>query len=339
MVDRGDTSNTKMSKICIICKKEIPKSQLIGKNKDRRKVCEGECKKINSKKVNTNWSAKKRGTGLDKNEVGDVMFGNMKEPLMPAPSGSYGYLGVILYNKSKDKIQCHVCGKFYRALSGSGHLKLHEMSNDEYKEKFEIDRTVALCAEGTREKHLNALLMREDYQDGTVLKKLNKYTKSKNANEQRKKTNLGKKRRIYAKNKTGHCPEQLLDKIKQLHAKLGYVPNGEDFKREHTGKYISSIIQTFGSYNKAIEKCGFEIPDKFRNSYKRDDLINYLKDFYKRFGRTASNTDFKRGYLPSIKVYIRVFGSLNNARIEAGVPVTINLGYGRWSEVKINNKQ
>lgn len=322
-------------KECIICHKEIPKEQLIGKNKSRRKVCEGICQKENQKSVNTNWSAKRRGTGLSKEEVGDVMFGNMKEPLMPAPSGNHGYLGVILYNKTKDKIQCHVCGKFYRALSGSGHLKIHEMNNEEYKEKFEIDRTVALCAEGTREKHLEALIMREDYQDGTILKKLKKYTVSKEANEQRKKTNLGKKRRIYAKNKTGHCPEQLLEKIKKLKTELGFVPNGEDFKRKNKGKYLSSIIQTFGSYNRAIEKCGFEVPDKFRDSYKRDELIKYLQDFYKRFGRTASNTDFKRGYLPSVKTYVRTFGSLNKARMEAGVPVTINLGYGKWQEVKL----
>lgn len=324
-----------MPKVCLECGKNIPKEQLIGKNLSRRKVCEGECRKNHAKKVNTNWAARRRGTGLYQDEVGDVMFGNMKEPLMPAPLGNHGYLGVIIYNKTKDKIQCHVCGKFYRALSGSGHLKLHEMTNDEYKEKFEIDRTVALCAEGTREKHLNALIVRDDYQDGTILNKLKKYSKSSKADNQRKTTNLGKKRRIYAKNKTGHCPEQLLDKIKQLQSKLGYVPNGEDFKREHVGKYMWSIVQTFGSYNKAVEKCGFEIPDKFRNSYKREDLLKYLKDFYKRFGRTASNTDFKRGYLPSVQTYTRMFGSLNKARIEAGVPVTINLGYGKWSEVKI----
>lgn len=322
-------------KTCIICKKEIPKEQLVGKNRNRRKTCEGECQKKNAKLINTNWSAKRRGTGSSVDEVGDVMFGNMKEPLMPAPSGNHGYLGIILYNKSKDRIQCHVCGKFYRALSGSGHLKLHEMTNDEYKEKFEIDRTVVLCAEGTREKHLNALLQREDYQDGTILKKLHKYTKSEEAKKQRKTAMLGKKRRIYAKNKTGHCPEQLLDLIKKLHTKNNRVPNGEDFKREHKGKYFSSIIQTFGSYNKAVEKCGFEVPDKFRDAYKRDELIKYLQDFYKRFGRTACNTDFKRGYLPSTKVYIRVFGSLNKARQEAGVPVVIQLGYAKWQQVKL----
>lgn len=328
-----------MQKQCLVCKKNIPQEQLQGKNLSRRKVCIGECQKEHAKKRNTEWSAKRRGTGLSEEEVGDVMFGNMKEPLMPAPTGSHGYLGVILYNKTKDRIQCHVCGKFFRSLNGSGHLKVHEMSVDDYKEKFEIDRTVALVAEGTREKHLNALIQREDYQDGSILLKLSKYSKSKKAEQQRKVAMVGKKRRIYAKNKTGHCPEQLLDKIKQLKEELGFVPNGEDFKRKYNKKYIYSINQTFGSYNKAVEKCGFDVPDKFRNAYKREDLLNYLKDFYKRFGRTASHTDFKRGYLPSVQTYVRTFGSLNKARMEAGVPVTINLGYGKWTEAIIKNKE
>lgn len=282
------------------------------------------------RRIDREYKRKKYKTG---NDFAHSFFGNVKEPLMKA-EGYHGYLGVIAYNKKKDKIQCHICGLFFRALSGSGHLKIHGINGDEYKEKFSIARTVALVGEGTREKNLQAVLNRKDYPD--LVKALKKYSDSPEGLKQRRTTNLKKKRRLSSKNITGHCPAQLAQKIKDLEGKLGFVPNSEDFKREYKGKYMSTIIQTFGSYNKAVEFAGFKPRDKFWYAYTKDELINYMKNFYNRFNRSPRNTDFRRGYLPATKNYIKFFGSLNEARKAADIPLVVHQGWSNWKEIPAN---
>ncbi len=317
---------------CKICGKDLPQYR----RKPKTKTCSTECQQEANRVKAVNFQRNRIKTGNSVDEVGDIFFGNVKEPLMPVPKGNHGYLGVLTYNKTKDKIQCHICGLFFKSLSGSGHLKLHGLDNEEYKEKFSLDRTMALVSESTRVKHLNALLNRDDY--ATLQSELKKYRETDEHKQKSKTTNKDKKRRIYAKNKTGTCPLQLLDRVKVLQEKLGFIPNSEDFKREYKGKYIGSIQQIYGSYNKALEYMGITPRDQFEPTYSQDELIKFIKDFYMRFDRSPCNTDFKRGYLPSAHTYYRRFKSLNHARALAGVPLIISLGGYKWRQIPLTKE-
>ena len=290
-------------------------------------MCSKKCRRVHEKSMQNVYNHKRIKTGED--VASGIYFGNAKEPLMKVSNG-FGFLGVISYNKTKDKIQCHICGKFFRSLNGGGHLKIHGISNDEYKEKFEISRTVALVSEGTRIKMLQGFLARGNEWKMDIKKISN--------DEHRRTTNLGKKRRIYSKNKTGHCPLQLLEPIKLLHEKLGFVPNGEDFSREYKGKYMSSIVQTYGSYNEALKICGFEPRPRCEFKYTEEELLEFLRNFYKEFKRTPSNTDFNRGYLPAKKHYTYRVGKLNRARAMADVPLMLQIGGWRWAEIPLTKE-
>ncbi len=305
---------------CIICKQDFDTNQ-----KGVIKTCSLECRNAQRVLLSRKHKRKEYGTGDD--VPSGIYFGNAKEPLMPAGPGEFGYLGVISYNKNKDKIQCHICGKFFRSLGTSAHLKVHNITNDEYKERFGIARTVALVSEGTREKHLQSFMNRTD--------EWIKDIKEVGTDEQRAKNSLGKKRRIYTRNKTGHCPLQLLEPIKALAEKLGGTPNGEDFKRAYRGKYMSTIVQIYGSFNEALKVAGFEPRPRKEFKYTEGELIEFLQNFYKMFGRTPAHTDFNRGYLPAIKHYIKRFGGINRARAIAGIPLMVPVGGWRWAEVPL----
>jgi len=64
----------------------------------------------------------------------------------------YGQLGILAYDPVEDKVQCHICGKWYVYLFP--HLRWkHGLSDDDYREGFGLNKTQPLCAEVLSEKH------------------------------------------------------------------------------------------------------------------------------------------------------------------------------------------
>lgn len=130
------------------------------------------------------------------------------------------------------------------------------------------------------------------------------------------------------RNKRGLCPDQVLEKIKEASELLGRTVGYEEFKEMHKGRYISSIKYLHGSWSAAVRKAGFMTRDELRHP-NREKLIQDLIDFYDMHGRIPMTSDFNRGLLRDKTVYIRVFGTLNNARIEAGMDAVLPMPFGR----------
>lgn len=63
----------------------------------------------------------------------------------------YGDVGMLAYDPIDDKLQCHLCGKWFRSLSQHV-VQKHGWSADDYREEFGLNRQQALICEGTREK-------------------------------------------------------------------------------------------------------------------------------------------------------------------------------------------
>lgn len=55
----------------------------------------------------------------------------------------YGERGVLAYDTTTDRVQCHVCGKWYRMLSGE-HLQRHGLSAAAYRERYGIPHATRL---------------------------------------------------------------------------------------------------------------------------------------------------------------------------------------------------
>ena len=64
----------------------------------------------------------------------------------------YGKPGILNYDLVEDKVECHICGKWFIYLAP--HLRWkHNLTVDEYREDFGLNRTQPLCTPSLSEKH------------------------------------------------------------------------------------------------------------------------------------------------------------------------------------------
>ncbi len=60
-------------------------------------------------------------------------------------------LGEIPYDPDEDKVQCHLCGDWFRFV-GSSHVRWHDWTLDEYREAFQLLRRTSTASAGVSDK-------------------------------------------------------------------------------------------------------------------------------------------------------------------------------------------
>jgi hypothetical protein len=60
----------------------------------------------------------------------------------------YAPLGVLPYDAAEDRVQCHLCGGWFRALV-LGHLRRHDTTADEYRALVGLNPRLPLTAPST----------------------------------------------------------------------------------------------------------------------------------------------------------------------------------------------
>lgn len=258
---------------------------------------------------------------------------NYKEPLAKFEEG-FGYKGTISYNENGDKIQCHFCGLFFESL-GYHINKIHSLRAFEYKNKVGLMSSTSLIGESLRKKFIERNIKYSDVINPAIKKGLKKALKARATQPHSKKS-------LEQRNLEGSCPDQLLDKILTLKEKLNRVPSWKDFYREYEGNYLGAIQLTFGSWAKALYKVGLiSVGETNAIRTSESNLLEYLRDFYTFHQRTPRTSDFSRGLLPHQVTFTRKFGSLNEARFRAGIPVLVRMGLGSrgftFKELPIKN--
>src|SRR5438309_10271072 len=119
-----------------------------------------------------------------------------------------------------------------------------------------------------------------------------------------------------------YTDEQILAELKACAERLGRSPTMREFAAdEQTSLHPQTVIEHFGSWNRAKRKAGL-VPRRFAT---REELLALLQDLGKELGRvpTARDIDEHRGKLPSKSLYWHTFGSLTNALREAGFDVPV----------------
>lgn len=227
----------------------------------------------------------------------------------------FGYYGAIQVTKDGNGIQCHVCGKLFSDLNSHIRNK-HTMSTSEYREQYQLARSTALISEKER----------MDRKDRTIawLKTLSKRELA----EMRAAGSLAAKKRrkkqpkesLETKNKKGTCPQQILEKIKEVKKKLGHTPSLAEFiDVTESQRYKHLIYKVYGSWNNALKILGIYEKKSHARKGKRhtrsnEELLEHLVIFAQENQRTPTHTDAKRGLIPDDKIYKRRFGSLQKAR-------------------------
>ena len=84
---------------------------------------------------------KPRVVGLDAPELGRLADG----------TPYFAPLGELPYDPDEDKVQCHLCGDWFR-LVGAGHLRWHGWTLGEYREAFHLLRKTSTAAAGVSDK-------------------------------------------------------------------------------------------------------------------------------------------------------------------------------------------
>lgn len=311
------------------------------KGSEHRVACSEKCEKEQRKKINRYSKRKTNYGNIGSVEVTDATFYQAyKEPLKPVVGG-HGYYGTLLYSKEHDLIQCHECGEWFRALYGGckGHLSTHGLTADSYKEKYKLARKTALISEGLREKLVKHYL--ELAKDPEFLKTAKNNMLSEKAAYNRRHSMSGKKIRLETRNKRGNCPDQLLEKIRIVGdyvKRENNLVSQSDYIKVFGYGDIQTIFNTFGSWKKACKLAGYKSA-RWAKKFTDEQLIKFLQNFYDEHKRTPISSDFSRGYLPSKNIYRARFGSLNEARHEAGIPQIKLVGRGHWMETKNIVKQ
>lgn len=253
-----------------------------------------------------------------------------KEP-MEKVKGGYGYLGAITETKDGKFIQCHICGYFFEKLGA--HVKRHKIAPREYKIKFGLRVHDGLMSPIAREE------AQIRYNRDTRGKE-NQKKATAAAMEKRKRKNWktgGNQWNPQTRNERGNCKEQTLAKIRKLAEMYDGVARFNDYTREFGDP--GTVQYWFGSWQKAVKAAGLETYyARMRRMAKKNkkDALKQMQAFYKKHGRTPQSSDFNSDDdLPAHTAMTRWYGTLNNARIAANIPVLAFVPGKGWEEQSI----
>lgn len=254
-----------------------------------------------------------------------LILGPYKEPLKKIKDG-HGYYGALSFT-TKGAIQCHICGDVFDNM-GFHVEPAHDITVKEYRRKFGISMNSKLVSEAWRESRKNYML---EYLSNLTSEQRYERTerfiraaRKRAASVKGKKMSRGTNISDETINVRGICPDQLIAVINDAKEHFGYTPSKREFCEYHkTQRFIPPIVRTFGSWKKGLKAAGLHPKKREQGNHIRytdDQLLEFLTVFYEEHGTIPTTSDIGRGFLPSWGVYIKHFGSMANARREAGIP-------------------
>lgn len=229
----------------------------------------------------------------------------------------FGYMGVVLYDKNEDKVQCHLCGKWFSFIGGSHLHKTHKMPMELYREKFGLPISFGLCSKkisGLRAKVAN-----------NHVKKILPWTKGKKHRyevKRRKYKSNGRDRASW-KNSMGLCDLQKLERFKIVQAIAGKENPSNNEIKKYDSPLWGALTREAGSLNGWRQRHGIGTRPRgqMREPYGETEVIASLRKWaheFKRVPTTRSWNANHNGY-PGVTTVCRYFGSFKAALSRAGL--------------------
>ncbi len=159
-------------------------------------------------------------------------------PYMPVDVGYYGYQGIMLLDKTLDRVQCHVCGRWFKSVGA--HLRKHQIHHLTYKERFGLYRTESLMSLNTKRLHR---LSKGKHPENLIPNRGKKLTPDftkvvtgKNGHD-----------RTAFQNRWGTCEAQLKFRLTEEIKKFGRIPKTSETK------LVNLFTKRFGSWDKGLQ--------------------------------------------------------------------------------------
>lgn len=234
-----------------------------------------------------------------------------KEPFQEVAAG-HGFIGVIMYDEDEDKVQCHMCGRWFSFLGS--HLKSHKTSADKYKMANGLTLKVNLCGKRMSAQRRTQMLD-EIQQKGRHLA----WQKNRKVASQKKRQHGTKT--VQSQNKFGLCELQMKARYEVVRKIVGTMPT-EGHIRKHDHALYSAIERRYKTINKWREHVGDKPMTAAQHSQFPDiDLVASLRRKYAEVGRIPKTKDFQKaakGY-PQYGTIIERFGSWKAALEVSGI--------------------
>lgn len=235
-------------------------------------------------------------------------------PFMEVARGS-GFQGVIMYDDAEDKVQCHICGKYY-SLLGKHVSATHNMTTEDYKIEYGLSLGVALC--GTGISSLRSKLGRKLFADGKF--QMKKCIRGVRRKLPRRKPNSS----VQTRNKFGLCDLQIAGRYEVVKRIVGRIPMDGDFKK-YDRKLWTTMKARHGTLNAFRKHIGENTLTRKQAvqvySIPKLELIATLRAYAKKYNRrpTARYFDSSGHDGPCRTTFYKEFGSWDNALHSAGL--------------------
>ncbi len=170
-----------------------------------------------------------------------IALNKSQPPFVRNEEPYYGCKGVMLYNQTIGRIQCSVCGKWYKAFTGRHLEKDHRRGLWEgqgavdYRKQFGFMRKTPLVSLESEDRYSASNRKNTKF----ILGRGTKYWGQKHKGTTRACPELV--------NKYGTCEAQLIYRFMIAKKKLGRIPKWQDID------FGSSLVRVFGSWKKALK--------------------------------------------------------------------------------------
>lgn len=187
----------------------------------------------------------------------------------------YGQLGILSYDEIEDKVQCHICGRWFRSVAA--HIwQLHGSTANDYRKEFGLNKSQSLICEGTKQKlsilnkqmgnwkHLISQTM-----TGPELNRFLRSVRLKPGYRMRQQFNLRQSERLKQYNPMNE-PEVVERKIAKEHEVWYGTPRQRELGKINIQKAINTIKARNLRDRKWVCKCGkvFPIREALRTHQK-----------------------------------------------------------------------
>ena len=237
-----------------------------------------------------------------------------QEPFMEVPRG-HGYQGVIMYDDVEEKVQCHICGKYFEHL-GRHVASTHKTTSEDYKIEYGLSLGTALC--GRRYSEFRSRIGRKAFKDGRF--KPRAFRHGMRRRIARRKPNTS----IQVKNRMGLCDMQIMARYDVVKRIVGRIPMDGDFKK-HDIKLWQTVKARHGTLNTFRKHIGektltMQQATKLYSKSKLE-LIAALRAYAHKYGKRPPARYFDQpGHDgPGRTTFYKYFGSWDNALNSAGL--------------------